>query len=212
VIVLGCDPGAWLGWAALAIEGGDARYLDAGVLSVDELGEDRARDRVLLAAARVGAELVALERVRRVLPTLAFQRGAAAQAGRLVDGAWLGGEIAQGCRAAGRHVVMCQADDVRRHFIAPTGVVGRGQKKPDMDAVVLAACNQRIAFWPPRIRGEGAAYRKDGADLMSNRRSHAADAALLALFAGLQALQAAPPRALAPAPRQEPLFREARSR
>jgi hypothetical protein len=183
VIVVGFDPGAWLGWCALAIEGKAARFLAAGVLSVEELG-DGALARALHFADAARAELVAIERVTRVLPTLGFQRGAAQQAQRLVDAAWLGGELAAASRGAGRRVLTVQADDVRRHFVAPIAQVGRAGKMPKMDGVLWAAAEQRIALWPSAIRGEGVAYKKRGVDLLADKRSHAADAALLAVYAG----------------------------
>jgi hypothetical protein len=183
MIIIAFDPGAWLGWCALAVDAMGPRYLAAGVISVEELGEARAREEALRHADQVRATVAAVERVERVLPTLAFQRGAAQQAGRLVAAAWLGGELAQGCRAAGRPVALVSAEQVRRHYVAPTGVAKRGERKPDMDAAVRAAV-EHFVLWPGAIRGTGAAYRKDGSDLMSDRRAHAYDAALLALYAG----------------------------
>lgn len=183
MIVLGFDPGAWLGWCALAIDASGPRYLDGGVLSVEELGEDAARDQALHYAAALRVDLVVIERVQRVLPTLAFQRGAAQQAGRLVDAAWLGGELAMGSRCAKRQVLVVAADVVRSHFVAPTGPVARGVKKPKMDGVLTSAV-EHFVLWPTKIGGYGRAYRKDGSDLMSVRRAHVTDAALLALYAG----------------------------
>lgn len=196
-VVLGIDPGAWLGWCALRVEaaahlphrdaGLVASYLAGGVLSVAELGEVSAVRAMSFGLSAVLParlpEKVAIERVERVLPTLAFQRGAAQQAGRLVDAAWIGGLVAGAYREKSVCVTEISADAVRRHFVAPTGPVKRGEKKPDMDGVLLAVAQQRIAGWPEHLPGTGAAYQKSGKDLLSNRRSHVVDAALCALWA-----------------------------
>jgi hypothetical protein len=186
MIVLGIDPGAWLGWCALRVSA-RVGFLAAGVISVDEMGEDAAIVGALAfgASCEEGIALAALERVERVLPTLAFQRGAAQQAQRLVDAAWLGGRLLQGLLADGPQIRIATptADCVRRHFVAPVGPAKRGEKKPDMDSVLAAVAAQRIGGWPAKIPGRGAAYRKDGSDLMADRRSHAVDAALCALWA-----------------------------
>lgn len=179
MIALGIDTGRWLGWTVLD----GVRYLAAGVLDVEELGEDGAVAALVTVAQRARVEVAGIERVTRVIPTLGFQRGAAQQATRLVCAAWLGGELRRALLGTGARVHAPAAEEVRRHFVAPTGPVKRGEKKPDADKVIEAACAQQIAGWPTFIPGTGEAYLKSGKNLASDKRKHAADAALAALYA-----------------------------
>lgn len=181
--VLGIDTGRWVGWSVIDASATGPKFAAAGVLDVEHLGEDGVREELLVVAARHGVRLVGIERVRRVQAHLAFQRGAASMASALVLSSWLGGTLAEALRGGAREVRTFAAEDVRRHFIAPSGPVGRGQKKPDMDGVVAAAVRQHVTDWAAKIPGEGEAYRKDGSDLMADKRAHAHDAALVALYA-----------------------------
>lgn len=188
MIVLGVDPGRWVGWCVLDMPaGGDIRgarpsYVAAGVLDAEELGEAR------LCGALVtnGIDRAGVERVERVLA----RRGAfdSARATSLVTAAWLGGTVAQALRAASIDVRTPSADAVRAHFVAGVGPRERATRKAagetaNMDEVVASVCRERIAGWPERLPGTGSAYRRDGSDLLAQRRSHACDAALVALYA-----------------------------
>lgn len=179
MIALGIDVGRWVGWCTL----NGSRFLAGGVLDVEELGEDGVVTELCRIGLDAGVELVALERVKRVLPTLGFQRGAASQATRIADSSWLGGELRRAFLDLEARVETHEAADVRRHFVAPTGPVKKGTKKPDMDEVIEAVCAWKISGWPKTFPGCGAAYKKGGGDLYADRREHVADAAALALYA-----------------------------
>ena len=182
MIVLAIDPGAWLGWAALAVAAGP-RFLAGGVIAVEDVGEDAAREEALHHAQVVRAELVAVERPEGIAPgtvraMVAKHAGAtlSSMSQRLVEAAWIGAELAAANRAAGRQVVKVPVGAVRAHYIESDP---RARKRTDMDAAAREAV-ERFVLWPEKIRGTGRAYRKDGSDLLAERREHVFDAALLA--------------------------------
>ena len=204
MIVVAYDPGAWLGWAALAVDAAGPRFLAGGVIAVEDVGEDAARDEALHHATVVCAELVAIERPEGIAPgtvraMVAKHAGAtlSSMSLRLVEAAWIGADLAAANRAVGRQVLKVPAGMVRAHYIESDP---RARKARDLDAAAREVV-ERFVLWPEKIRGTGRAYRKDGSDLMAERRAHVFDAALLALYAGTvlaprPAVAGTPPRQL----------------
>lgn len=185
--VLGIDTGRWVGWALLDVHRGSATYLQAGVLDAQELGEDT----VVHSLTRIGEHcaLVGIERVVKVLA----RRGMfdSTRATDLVTTAWLGGRIFDSLDRLTR-VKRCTADEVRAQYLAPVGPRESAKRKAagekhDVDGAVLEVCRREIWGWPALIPGSGRAYRKDGGDLLAQHRCHAADAALVGLFASREA-------------------------
>lgn len=179
--VLGLDPGAWLGWCVLDLDIAPA-YVEAGVLSIAEIGEDAARAEIVAIAERLCVMHAGVERVRDPHVRGCHPAAVSSMVVELAASSWLGGELAEALRGLACVVAPVPVEDVRNHALGPLPATHR--KRAIVDDLVLAWCAANVVRWPARIPGRGAAYRQDGADLLAQRRSHACDAALVAVYAG----------------------------
>ncbi len=190
-------------------------YVAAGVLDLEELGEAAVVLELQALALAHRVTRCGIERVIRVQERSAVTRAAmASQATQHVNAAWLGGTVAdrlrntllpmcgacakattpRACSCSSIDVRTVQAEQVRAHYIAGVGPVEAKHRKAagearDMDGAVAAVVRERVAGWPAKLLGHGAAYmlptKKSGDEptmLRAAAYSHAHDAALVALY------------------------------
>lgn len=157
--VLGYDPAQ--GWTILELGGCAPEWVESG--TVGEMSDELIAEEIAVRRAD-GCDLVCIERPDGFYPSKKMLKASAATLASIASGlliaAWIGGDVAGRCRAAGVRVVEVPAPDARRSI----GVRIGGVRSVDVDRQIARIIPTIVRGWPKRSS------------------THTRDAAVAALF------------------------------